>query len=574
MASLDFKVRSICVILLEKADYDFRFPVLCRGECLQQQLAEPVGHRSRSQSPVVRPNSSVIETDNYLNSVTNLLGEAVTNLALFRVSFLTSKPYIPPTQCGTLSVATKLSTTFICTVRSSKNMARLPVEAVFCLPDDDICHKRLNPATTARHDPDRVCMENTRVKILDKIAKWTSSYTPQTLFWIYGGPGTGKSCIASSVAKQLLAENRLGGSFFCNRDDAKLCNPRVLMATLCYQLLATFPPYGELVTAILRKQPMLGVSLLPLFEELFVTPLQQLQSYHLTGPGPLVIVIDALDECGIPDGGRSLLEILQQLSGLVPWLKILITTRLNAVIYRFLQNDDGVLCCDLGEEDVLEDIKLIARHQMAAITNDPLWPGEFKIQQMAEQACGLFIWVQMAYKFVSKSLNRNRALDHILCGKSSNVPAQELAKLYTTVLEDTIEVDDSIQDFQDVMGIILTSCVPLQIQTFQALLHGQVNSETVDCVREAFSSVLYEDKKQNDAIRVYHPSFTEFLSDETHCPPKYLIDLAVHHARLSENCLKIMIEQLNFNICGLKTSHSFNPDIVDCSALSNELQYS
>ena len=212
--------------------------------------------------------------------------------------------------------------------------------------------KNLKPLPTASYDPARGCMDGTRVNVLARVESWAKSLTLQKIYWMYGLTGTGKSSIASSVAKKLATVNSLGGSFFCNRDNVNARDPKLILTTLSYQLSLIFPPYRSEITAILRMDHILAESPpLLLFDELFAKPIGKLVHYEL--PRPYVIVVDALDECDLADC-KSILHLLRRLSGLVPWLKVFITTRPNADFFD--RAAGNIVCHDLGQEDAFDDI--------------------------------------------------------------------------------------------------------------------------------------------------------------------------------------------------------------------------
>ena len=76
------------------------------------------------------------------------------------------------------------------------------------------------------------------------------------------------------------------------------------------------------------------------------------------------------------------------------------------------------------------------------------------------------------------------------------------------------------------------------------------------------SSLLYRDEQTNEGIRVWHLSISDFfVSDD--CPCGHQINPQDANVQLAIACLKTMVHQLRFNICGLKDSRLANADIED-----------
>ena len=99
-----------------------------------------------------------------------------------------------------------------------------------------------------------------------------------------------------------------------------------VIRTLAYQL-ALFDKrrIGTPIAAVIEKTPNLVESPLHLqFTKLLVEPLSKLPA---TGP-PIILVIDALDECGNARDRKTLLNLLATESiHLPPFIRILVTSR-------------------------------------------------------------------------------------------------------------------------------------------------------------------------------------------------------------------------------------------------------
>lgn len=69
-------------------------------------------------------------------------------------------------------------------------------------------------AKGAGYNPEKECLPNTRLGIIDEIVEWACSQADDTrLCWLNGVAGSGKSSIANSIARVFEEQRRLG-SFF------------------------------------------------------------------------------------------------------------------------------------------------------------------------------------------------------------------------------------------------------------------------------------------------------------------------------------------------------------------------
>ncbi|KIM32011.1 hypothetical protein M408DRAFT_64178, partial [Serendipita vermifera MAFF 305830] len=194
--------------------------------------------------------------------------------------------------------------------------------------EEDILLERLKPIDDASYQDDRGCMEGTREHIVNHIIGWATGSSSQDLppekanvngmMWVYGMPGIGKSAIAHSVCRLLHENKRLGGSFFCRRDDSARSETNSVLPTLVYRLAGAFGPYRTRVVEALRQDPQLASG------ELFSSTLQSLKEYPLQ---TLVLVIDALDECGEPTTRRQLLGSIFKACQRNKWLKSVVISR-------------------------------------------------------------------------------------------------------------------------------------------------------------------------------------------------------------------------------------------------------
>lgn len=422
-------------------------------------------------------------------------------------------------------------------------------------------------------------MSGTRKALLGDIDVWArSSISEYKMDWVYGLAGSGKTAIATSVADRAAGSRDLGGTFFCKREDPELRDPQRVIPTLAAQMAISFPPFGSLVAAALRATPDLADrDISSQYHALIAAPLKALGPS--ARPTPLLVVVDALDECGTPQSRRRLIRYLREMSDLVPWLKVFITSRPNQDICGSLEGYH-ISRRDLRCEDVGSDMLLFARERIADIVTtaglDESWPGEEKILKVAERAQGLFIWVDTVHKFILDGMDQDARLDIVLSGEQSRDANTQLSVLYTVALEESIAPGaDNTELFQKVVGAITSAYAPLSVPALAALLGDSIKPETIRSVLRRLGSVLYE-ASDDCTIRICHPSFVDFLTNPDLCPRRFHVKRPQQNTDMAMNCLRIIGNEFHLDMRDLESSNALNSNVDPSRHMefSSQLQYS
>ncbi len=184
---------------------------------------------------------------------------------------------------------------------------------------DDVIGK-LRIANGARFDSARTeqtrvdsCTNGTREGVLETIQDWASSEddAQKHIFWLNGLAGIGKSTIATTIAKWAQAKEApekriLGGSFFFSRDAKELSDPCLVFPTLASQLSQFDSRYKRALYDVLRADNDVASSKLQMqFDGLIHKPLSTCLRER-----PILIVLDALDECSSEVDVKEILRIL------------------------------------------------------------------------------------------------------------------------------------------------------------------------------------------------------------------------------------------------------------------------
>ena len=425
-------------------------------------------------------------------------------------------------------------------------------------------------------------MEGTRKSRLKEIITWVDNkpaekdLLQQNTYWLYGLPGIGKTSLAHSICANLDDRRQLAGAFFCRRDDPNLSEPTNILPTLIYKLAESFPPFRRIVANHLRDATNLTPESMK--DSLFLDLLDKLPY----GPNnSLVFVIDAFDECG---NNRSRATLLRRLTGAAAsasWLKIIITSRPEADIQRVFDELTGssYLRYDLAKDkEASHDLRTFAQNEFRLVAQDwdfsPPWPDESLLDRLISRANGLFIFIKTLALAVEQCADPTEFLE--ATSKEAGTGLRPLYGLYSNILSSRILHSNA--EFQRVVGVLLTAAQHRALCEETIAELAGVGPNLVKKWVKDLSSLLYRDEGANGGIRVRHLSISDFLASGD-CPYNYQINLRDANVKLGVACLKTMISQLRFNICGLEDSRLANADVKDLPTrvrenISDSLQYS
>jgi hypothetical protein len=404
------------------------------------------------------------------------------------------------------------------------------------------------------------CLAGTREDLLETIGKWVY-LGPERVFWLHGLAGSGKSTISTTIATFFQEQKRLGAFVFCNRDAAERSEPSNIIRNLAFRLAHFNARLSDAIVTAIKNVPNISESPLRLqFDKLLVEPLLELSDDE----PPIVIILDAFDECGNAESRAVLMALLAKESTRLPaFIRILITSRAENDIRTTLMAQPHVIVheIDISSEHNCEDILSFVRNQMEAIRAKspphqmaPDWPGETALQAMAGRASGLFIWASTACRFVDAHYPQRR-LDILLRGDVNAKPELALDALYTTALEATGILDDEelCSDFRAIMGIILVAREPISHTTIDALF--PLDSPSLYTIQKLGCVLRWSETDPTQPVRLLHPSFADFLTKRPRCNLEVLhIDAAVHHSNIAFSCIRHLDSVLKKNISDLVLS--------------------
>jgi hypothetical protein len=229
-------------------------------------------------------------------------------------------------------------------------------------------------------------------------------------------------------------------SYFFSRGGGDTSSATKFVSTIARQLADRSPKFKNfLQDAVLQDRGIVQRVLKDQWKELILTPLSQLGANSL--PSPLIIVVDALDECDTETDIRQVLQILANTGDLDRrHFRVLVTSRPDMPICdNFLQLShtkyQNFILHDISNDVVDDDIRRFLKHKLKAIR-----PEEHDVTQLVQMSGGLFIWAATACRFIGNGLSAKARLQVILGGSTfSNTPEEYVYGIYVTFLQKAIK---------------------------------------------------------------------------------------------------------------------------------------
>ena len=178
----------------------------------------------------------------------------------------------------------------------------------------------------------------TRVAFLDFIINWVNNPTSERGLVLFGQAGTGKS----SIARLFDEMHHLTSSFIFPRREQSARKAYHLFTTLARDLADRYPSFKIAFGNVVKDNIALRVGTRDyetLFEWLILEPLKDV---HIVGP--ILVIINALDESGDASGGTGLHTFLaKNLIKLPSNFRVVITSRPEHAIESVLVDTQVVL---------------------------------------------------------------------------------------------------------------------------------------------------------------------------------------------------------------------------------------
>lgn len=395
-----------------------------------------------------------------------------------------------------------------------------------------------------------------------------------------GLAGSGKSTIAQTICDQLSATQpkRLAASYFFSREEEERRNPENVIRTLAYQL-AQLPQLRELITqAVENHIDILHSVNREQLQALLADPL-----FHATDlPSPLVIVLDALDECD-RYGGDVIPLLAYTFRKLLPKIrvKMLITSRFVREVQTKLEDFEYVTFPLHGIKRSVVDaeIRVYLVHHLKRIAyanpgiNERAWPPEPNLSALVERSGGLFIFASTVVKYVDVKGSPASRLDNLIripVAVTMDERYSQLDRLYLQVLKTAMLGGRPASEWsvylKRVAGAVALIQNPLPEEALVQLLNYKHDS-TRAALHSLGAVVIIPDKPMENpatVVRIFHPSFPDFITNPKRCDDaRFLVKKTAHYALIARRCLEILNVHLHVDMCHIDNPSLLNSEVPD-----------
>ena len=366
---------------------------------------------------------------------------------------------------------------------------------------------------------------------------------------LVGNPGSGKTAFASNLlcsrAASSLVHDRIAGYHFCMHSDKGTQNAAKFVQNLANMVASTFEDYNAIISrdSFVRRALKEECSQAPewCFQEGILTPLKSLPKK----PREIwYIVIDALDECST-DGKDEILTMLKSKVWRFPkWLKLIITSRNVSSITKTLA---GIQVLELRSDDWrnLEDIDTYSSFKVYPLQASILHgiknffaikenstPDEKIVGSLVKKSQGNFLYLAVVLDFLLEA------------PESFSWSRQEFPKTLDSIFQLSFErkfsSPESFRSLREIFEVLVAAYSPLSAEDIYSLL--SLDNPTLDFEYDIMSKLeevsLYLWKSEKGLLRIFHASFSDWLTSKSNMGKFYYIKKKKGHRRLAEYYLQ------------------------------------
>ena len=369
-------------------------------------------------------------------------------------------------------------------------------------------------ALGARYAEEKGCLPGTRESLLAEIYDILNNPNEDAprVCLLTGVAGSGKSAVAHSIARLYDGQKRLGSSYCFASSDVASRNPKNIFSTIARDLSDHDPQYKFALLEVVKGNKALRAST-SAFEQLkkfIIEPSQRLDTI-----GPIVVVVDALDESGDEASRQQLLQAISQQvtdSNLPTNLRFLITARPENDILAALPPGPQIVRKQMGDapQDVVDrDIQRFIYHSLQQFAQlESSWPNQEWCRLLVRHSQHLFQWASTACGFIkgtgATGLDPCERLEILLQSNNSD-GVYPLDHLYRTILQQLFTLERARRKFRDVMAIVLALKEPLPLSSLSALFDQDQYVKVRDII-PVMASLLDGVLDKQKPIRPLHTS--------------------------------------------------------------------
>lgn len=339
------------------------------------------------------------------------------------------------------------------------------------------------------------------------------------VFWLNGGPGSGKSISAAHVIKH-LSDNNINHSYFFFKANVKATLTRLLLSLAFQMAESNFEVRHTLLNMIRISEISNFQDHTLIWNNVFLSRI-----FKVSFSEPHFWVIDALDECA-HKSLEILLSMLGRLDTSIP-LRIFITSRMNDHLeHLFEQERIDFIDLHTGEKASMNDIRAYVG---ARIRLSPDEDEGSMLSEILRRCDGNFLWASLMVQKLNKIWaveDRKKALEEV---------PSEMNGHYRSMLERVTSGENA-----EVARCALTwvVCAPIHLET-EALKEAvkldigrTMTSFTPGFIAETCGNLLTVDSENH--VQVMHQTVKDFLTSEH---SDTYINVRRSHERLARICL-------------------------------------
>ncbi|KAJ3021773.1 UNVERIFIED_CONTAM: hypothetical protein HDU68_009458 [Siphonaria sp. JEL0065] len=379
-------------------------------------------------------------------------------------------------------------------------------------------------------------------------------HSSDRLLWLNAQAGAGKSVVSALLADRLQKANLLGSAFFFRHDNQVLCSALALVNSIAYSLSKWSPSYGRRLLSVLRGGDVdFRSSPSSLFDKLLTEPLNELAAVTAI-MSPIVLIVDALDECSELSARRDLLELFaQKIKNLPTFVKIIATSRPEPdIVSTFKASGLPQQQIIPSEENNKKDVELVARLLLANMGVPDSVVGSLAIL-LLEKSGGLFIWMVMALNALKDTNKTLEDVEALPLGLNS---------MYETTFKRIFHrrSDPILTAVLQLIGVSQEPLSCAQIAEFILVDESKVVSST-----NRLNSVLSADSGR---MMFVHKSVSDYLTSRDCKDVRFKLDQVAVNQKLFLRLMDIADARLHENMAGVDATINWSPN-----ALSQALPY-
>jgi hypothetical protein len=232
---------------------------------------------------------------------------------------------------------------------------------------------------------------------LGEITRWANDTSSecQSVYWLFGQAGSGKSTIAYTIARRFEFAGDvddtivLGGNFFCSRQFEETRFATRVVRTIAYHLAFKCKAFADALRCSAGKFDTVHHNVRAQLESLLIEPWEQARLAESSKPARFLVVIDALDEIDGQGGSEFLRDLFDVINkNHLAGLKFFVTSRSDPDLVSHVESFEDRHFYRLEEVPIDEaqaDITTYLTANLPHFARDD-------IAQLVTLAAGLFIY--------------------------------------------------------------------------------------------------------------------------------------------------------------------------------------